>query len=794
MAEPDEKGISESESESELSSSECESPIDKWQKLEEELTCFSCDKLFSQPKTIPCLHTFCADCIHVAIDKETKKFCCPMCKAKFDESQLKSCRVNVSLEYLVGIVKKHNVFVEPTLTVTRHPEQDSFVVSCAQCVEGAPATKWCLACEDAEMCDECYRSHSRLKIFQDHKVISLNDFIESPDQVLSYCPLQEGCRYHRNQVLKFYCHQCLRFVCQQCQCVSDDLTFYNHKCDSVDKVYETEINLEKLQETLQPIMPRFEAALEKNKTADQELENCMAKEVAWIQERFQVIRKVIDKYEESLLQNIEAIKNNGKSILETQKADLIQLQNQLVSCDRFISGVLQPCRSGEMIAYYKWIEELAVKLTMPCDLDPAYNVEDLLITRHHISAKEVVGKLGTLDMHQAFHQPHLPNCTASLTSKCIVPVVLKVVMKDKYNLPVPNQLSLLKVWPKNLDGTFFTNFQKWCGKKGVYYFSYFPKVKEPHEILVTWKSEPLGDGQCIRVTGTFDYSAMFNGFRYLERYNKRNLKKPEFLSLTPDGSETIVSDPADNRLIVFAGEYFCYQYVITNDNNVFHPCGSAVAYTGYLYVADSFYNCILKFKRSSFSKRYENSYFSRFGRAGSEDGQFNCPQGLVISKSNFIFICDKNNHRIQTYSITNSGEDEEFSFSFGKFGQEPGCFNHPTDVTLNRVKDTLFVADTDNHRVQTFTLSGQLLTTFPHHYQGIGTSTLKFNRNAMRSPVGICSGIDGRILVNCKYKVFVFEEDGTQVTNINFYKDPAGIIVRDTGYTAIALTQSSQIA
>ena len=66
----------------------------------------------------------------------------------------------------------------------------------------------------------------------------------------------------------------------------------------------------------------------------------------------------------------------------------------------------------------------------------ACNVEDLLITCCHISAKEIAGKLGALDMHQVFHQPHLPNCTASLTYKYIVPVVLKVVMKDKYNLAI----------------------------------------------------------------------------------------------------------------------------------------------------------------------------------------------------------------------------------------------------------------------------------------------------------------------------------------------------------------------
>lgn len=770
-----------------LSSSRCESPvITKWEKLEQELTCFSCGELFSQPRTLPCLHTFCMKCIRMAIDKETKEFCCSVCKARFDETQLESCRVNVSLEYLIGVVKKRKSFVKAALTETGHIAIASVVIPCAQCIEGAPATMWCLACEDAETCDECYKSHCRLKIFQFHKVIMLKDFIESPELILNYCPLQEHCRYHRNQLLNFYCHRCLKFVCQQCQCVSDDSTFYKHKCDSINEVYDSEkVHLKELQATLQSVMPAFETALQNNKMADQELDECMAREVAWIQEQFQVIRNVVDKYEESLLKNLEVIRNAGKRFLETQKTNIVQLQSQLTSCDRFISAVLQPCRSGEMLAYYKWIKELAVKITKPHDLDPAYNVKDLLITHGSISGNELADKLDLLDIHQAFHQPHLPNCTAKLTSKCIVPVVLKVVMKDKYNLPVPNQLSLLEIWPKNSDYEFLTDLQKWYNGKGVYCFSYFPKVKEPHEILVSWKSEPL-IGQSIEIAGVLDYPAMANRFHYLERYNKRNLRKPQFLSVTLDGFQTIVSDPADNRLIFFVGEYFAYHYVITNDNNAFHPCGSAIGCNGYLYVADAFYNCILKFKYSS-SKRYENSYFARFGGAGSENGQFNCPQGLVISKSNFIFICDKNNHRIQVYSIIKNGEDEDFSFSIGSFGQEPGYFNHPTDLTLNTVEDKLFVADTDNHRVQAFTLSGQFITTYPRRYQDLGTF--------LRSPFGICYGMDGRILVSCKRKVFVYEEDGAQVTTINLhFKDPAGIIMRDTGYIAIALTQCGQIA
>ena len=92
----------------------------KWQKLEEELICFSCGDLFSQPKTVPCLHTLCTECIRVANDKKTKEFCCTVCKATFDEAQLKSC-VNVSLEYLVDVVKKRNSFVTVSAkTVLNH--------------------------------------------------------------------------------------------------------------------------------------------------------------------------------------------------------------------------------------------------------------------------------------------------------------------------------------------------------------------------------------------------------------------------------------------------------------------------------------------------------------------------------------------------------------------------------------------------------------------------------------------------------------------------------------------------
>jgi len=35
----------------------------KWQQIEEEITYSICEDLFTDPKTIPCLHMFCKQCI-----------------------------------------------------------------------------------------------------------------------------------------------------------------------------------------------------------------------------------------------------------------------------------------------------------------------------------------------------------------------------------------------------------------------------------------------------------------------------------------------------------------------------------------------------------------------------------------------------------------------------------------------------------------------------------------------------------------------------------------------------------
>jgi tripartite motif-containing protein 71 len=94
-----------------------------------------------------------------------------------------------------------------------------------------------------------------------------------------------------------------------------------------------------------------------------------------------------------------------------------------------------------------------------------------------------------------------------------------------------------------------------------------------------------------------------------------------------------VLSPSGKLLFKFA-HYTQYKYVnrlaLTN-------CGK------YLLVSDWFNNSIDVFYTMN------GSFIKRYGTEGSKDGQFKHPQGICVSPSGQIIVCDEGNHRIQIF-------------------------------------------------------------------------------------------------------------------------------------------------
>ena len=80
-------------------------PAEKeWKQIEEEITCSICGNLFTDPKTIPCLHTFCKRCIEKSIESNKKMVsivCCPLCRAPLPRDDISSVPTNFTINRLV---------------------------------------------------------------------------------------------------------------------------------------------------------------------------------------------------------------------------------------------------------------------------------------------------------------------------------------------------------------------------------------------------------------------------------------------------------------------------------------------------------------------------------------------------------------------------------------------------------------------------------------------------------------------------------------------------------------------
>jgi DNA-binding beta-propeller fold protein YncE len=83
-----------------------------------------------------------------------------------------------------------------------------------------------------------------------------------------------------------------------------------------------------------------------------------------------------------------------------------------------------------------------------------------------------------------------------------------------------------------------------------------------------------------------------------------------------------------------------------------------------------------------------------FGGQGTAPGLFQFPRGLAAD-TDHVYVADSLNHRIQTFSPAGV-----FLWTVGSKGEGPGSFNDPKGLGLSADGDVLWVADTGNHRVQ----------------------------------------------------------------------------------------------
>jgi len=185
------------------------------------------------------------------------------------------------------------------------------------------------------------------------------------------------------------------------------------------------------------------------------------------------------------------------------------------------------------------------------------------------------------------------------------------------------------------------------------------------------------------------------------------------------------------------------------------------------------------------------------GSPGTEAGQFRRPRNLAIAPDGSLYVADTENHRIQHLSA-----DGSVLHVWGSFGASTenlpapeGTFNEPWGIAVGP-DGSVFVADTWNHRIQKFTPDGQFIKTWGY---GISQTDDPFG---FYGPRGLAIDAQGHLYVTDtgNKRVVVFDSEGNFITKFGGagleagrFDEPVGIAVDDQGRVFVADTWNQRV-
>lgn len=120
-----------------------------------------------------------------------------------------------------------------------------------------------------------------------------------------------------------------------------------------------------------------------------------------------------------------------------------------------------------------------------------------------------------------------------------------------------------------------------------------------------------------------------------------------------------------------------------------------------LYVVDRDGNRIQVFDK-------EGKFLFKFGQKGNDDGQFLVPYGIDVDSAGNVWVADRGNHRIQKFDSNGN-----FILKFGNNGtspsSDPGKFDNPRHLEVDKNLKYVYVADSKNNRIQQFDINGKFI-------------------------------------------------------------------------------------
>ena len=691
-------------------------------KLEEQLRCRKCLKMFANPKILPCFHSFCLGCLEGVTPELVEghyKLClpCPTCRSPCPNpdkglASLPSSFLMNNLSEVYNLLKKVS------------GDQKAFCDNC----DKTNANRYCKQCS-MFFCPECLHHHDKFKPNVDHQTLSLeevaNTAYQLPQQAKQENSTSCACIHH-NKPLEIFCETCEKLICQLC-------TFRKHTghdYDVVSDMYKKHHDMIAMI-SLEPLNKQFDRLSQDkasltSRRAEINLQSERLKEEIF--QNMASLKQLIDETETKLVSKVEFVSQLKAIVLEQQIKEVEKLLDQVRECRDHIEQSLKVGTPEQVLAMkdqmFRYTENV-ISSVKDKSFYPLEQADIELLKSDKIS--KVLQGIGQSEIK---YTSVIPSTKAHVSYSNLLishesAITITFTLPDGSAFSVPSNLINCKLSPADQSQNVQCSLKE-SNQLGRYYIIFIPIARGLHRLHVK-----VGDSEISGSPFSISVSVPPE-MRGVSVKTISGLKKPSGIAVTRSG-QIVVCERDGHCISIFCKDGTKIKSFASfgkKRGQLWFPEGIAISSMGNLLIVDASNHRIQEFT-------IDGECISCIGSQGNDPLQFNFPKGIAVNRiTGQIYIADRNNDRVQ---VLNS--DRTFSHTFGSDGSLPGQFDFPFDVVVDS-EGLIYIADYGNHRIQKFTPDGQFISTF---------GTLGSRAGQLCHPSGIA--------VNCNL-VYVSDENG----------------------------------
>ena len=724
--------------------------------LREEVSCLVCTNIYTDPKQLSCLHSFCLHCLNqwhrTSHGRDTIK--CPKCQARSRVPESGDLKDLPTSFYLNGLID-----------VLAIRECKTSQVKCGNCDKSSSESSYCFQC-CMFYCQECVIGHNIMKSYKDHRVLALKDFeVKDYEDVMKrpvFCPKED----HNKEELKYFCKTCEMPVCQICVILDHG----GHNMKLIKE--EAEIQKSEMRSLLEKQRRNLQA---KMKTVNQ-----LDVEFAKLMQQAEDVKRDVQRLVDNLVAVIEAKKQNILSSLEKETSrslDLVterktKIQRQITAIESSLENadkLLTQSSNAEIVQFKKSLDAIfeGVAQTEPIECYtkslPAGFVFDGNPKLLETVKTDDFGTLQILHLAMASHsicegkgiEEGMANCEVQFTltsrngrgKQCYSERDhVTVEIRDERGRECATEVGIND-----------------CGD-GLYQIKYTPKDEGRCKVSVKVNGEHIDRSPFTVLVKPFQFKPVLS---FGERDSALKMFKNPFGLAGNARGEIAVTEFYNNRIQIFNSDGNFLRSFGCKVLGLQIPKGIVFHNNGNIFVGDTVGRILI------FNGR--GVYVGSFGMFGSLDNQLSDPWGLSVDSDGNVIVADKGNSSIKIFSpdgeflmkiggqgtlkspvhciqyekclvVSDKGEhcikvfdrNGNFQYMFGKKGSGDGEFNAPSCMAVNK-SGHLMVCDECNHRVQVFELNGKFIGKFGREGSNLGE---------FKNPASLAILSNGRIAVS----------------------------------------------